>query len=143
MSFDSLTHENIRSVNMEAAGNTVGVVAFYDPATGAICSVHGGPVSSVLLTHETNGLPFLSVPGADSVSYDTHYVAGGQVVLRPALLVEFAGGVLSGVPAGARLVVDGITYQADGSPIEITTDPDQQLAITVEQWPFRTVEVNV
>lgn len=142
MSFDGLTHEIINSVNLDVAGNMTGTVVFYDPGIGEIRQVQQGSLTAVKLTHDATGRPFFSVPDGTPVSFDHHYVVGTELRERPVLNVRFIDGVLAGVPAGARLIINGQSFMAEGGNIEVATDPGQEVNISVDLWPYRLARIH-
>lgn len=73
----------------------------------------------------------------------THYVLGGVVVARPPLAAQLDGLLLTGVPAGASVVIEGETYAADGSDIELEFGLPGFYTIRVRHWPFMDWEVVV
>lgn len=73
----------------------------------------------------------------------THYVADGEVVLRPPMLVQLDGTVLSGVPEGASVLIEGETYLADGSDIELEFDLPGIYTIRVRHWPCMDWEATI
>lgn len=86
-------------------------------------------------------LPALQVP--EPVNADQHYVANGQVVKRPDIPMVLEGLRLKGVPAGAALGIEGQTYTADGSEIELEFSHPGRFTITISKWPYRDQEVTI
>lgn len=110
----------------------------YDPQ-GRIVLVASGPVVSVEQTMRLNtSLPLLQVP--EPVNPALSYVSQGRVLARPAGSALLAGNVLTGVPAGALVVIEGVEYVADGSAIELEFSQPGAHAIKVSAWPKRDQE---
>lgn len=111
----------------------------YDPQ-GRIVLVASGPVASVEQTMRLNtSLPLLQVP--EPANPALSYVSQGRVQARPAGSAVLAGNVLTGVPAGALVVIEGVEYTADGSVIELEFSQPGAHAIKVSAWPYQDQEL--
>lgn len=71
------------------------------------------------------------------------FVQGKQVQPRPRFDLQVAGNVLSGVPAGATVEIEGATYIADGSNIELVFNFPGTYLVRVSLWPFHDEEVSI
>lgn len=79
------------------------------------------------------------------VSVDEYYLPGGQLTLRPKSTVTLEGNLLRGVPAGAQVTIEGQTYPADGTDIELEfafpgTYPLKVDAFPQQEWTGEYVE---
>jgi len=110
----------------------------YDPQ-GRIVLVASGPEGSVEQTMRLNtSLPLLQVP--EPANPALSYVRQGRVQARPAGSAVLARNVLTGVPAGALVVIEGVEYIADGSAIELEFSQLGAHAIKVSAWPYQDQE---
>lgn len=66
----------------------------------------------------------------------THYVVDAEVVSRPILQVQLNGTVLSGVPAGAEILIEDQVYSADGSDIELEFGLPGYYKVQIKHWPY-------
>lgn len=110
----------------------------YDPQ-GRIVLVASGPDGSVEQTMRLNtSLPLLQVP--KPVSPALSYVSQGRLLARPAGSAALAGNILTGVPAGALVVIEDMEYTADGSEIELEFSQPGTHTIKVTAWPYQDQE---
>lgn len=106
---------------------------------GRIVLVASGPVASVEQTMRLNtSLPLMQVP--EPANPALSYVSQGRVQARPAGSAVLAGNVLTGVPAGALVVIEGVEYTADGSEIELEFTQPGAHTIKVSAWPKQDQE---
>lgn len=70
-------------------------------------------------------------------SYDplTHYVLDGEVTERPASSVTRAGLILSDVPTGSKLYINGESYEAEGE-VELEFPLPGTYQLRVECFPY-------
>lgn len=109
----------------------------YDPSTGRILSVTG------FAGIEPEAIEDWKQPECGYVEAEADaerdHVVNGAVVPRPASPVTLDHLTLQNVPSGARVIIDGVSYDAEG-----TVDLDFPLAgtyrVKVECWPFLDYE---
>lgn len=65
-----------------------------------------------------------------------HYVSGGQVLARPSFNITVSGNVLIGVPQYAEVLIDGVSYMADGTDIEVEFTSVGKHTLLVRLWPY-------
>ena len=106
--------------------------ARYDVSTGRILAVGRVPAEFLDLQDP----PFV----LGKADIDMDYVHGGAITRRPKLKLQFSGGVLKGVPAGAVITVDGEKYHADGSDLEMNFSAPGVYKIHVSLWPYLDAE---
>ncbi|MPS58898.1 MAG: hypothetical protein E2594_17270 [Pseudomonas sp.] len=110
-------------------------VVFYDPKTGVVLA--SGKTTS----------PALVCPAGASILFEAEACPGkdmvldGVVVPRPPLQSTLVGNKLIGVPAGASLEIEGVSYIADGSPIELEFSLPGKYTIRVHAPPYLDTEV--
>lgn len=107
-------------------------IVAYDHTTGEIFQVTTYPG-----THMDYGYPecLLLLDGTE-VSDLLDYVSGGVVTPRPILPGSLVGNLLIRVPTGAAVYIDGQTYTADGTDIELEFTYPGTYSIKVECWPY-------
>lgn len=110
-----------RYATYDSDGRIVGVLS---------CPVGMGEANIRLNTR----LPAIRVPCL--VSPEEHFVSGGELQLRPAGLATLDGRVLSGVRAGAVVVIEGKEYVADGTDIELHFSAPGSYRVAVSSWPY-------
>jgi len=64
------------------------------------------------------------------------YISNKKMVLRPTLAVSLGTQVLRGVPIGAAVTIEGQTYTADGTDIELEFSLPGSYLIRVSCWPY-------
>lgn len=116
------------------------------PAT-FITYMPSGEILSVLSCEKESGprilaanssLPYIQVMApVDPVN---HYAPGGVLTARPASTTRIEGNALKGVPKGAKVVIEGKAYEADGSTILLEFEHAGVYQITVEAFPQQTWE---
>lgn len=110
-----------RYATYDSEGRIVGVLS---------CPAGMGEVNIRLNTR----LPAIEVPCL--VSPEENFVSGGKLQFRPAGLATLEGHVLSGVRAGAVVVIDGKEYVADGTDIELHFSIPGSYRVAVNSWPY-------
>lgn len=73
-----------------------------------------------------------------SVDDTLFWVDDDQVVARPIFDIMVEGSVISGVPFGATVTIEGQDYEADGDDIEFEPSIPGTYAICVSLFPFQT-----
>jgi hypothetical protein len=68
-------------------------------------------------------------------------VEEGAVIKRSVLGAAINTGVLTGVPAGAVLEIEGVTYTADGTDISLVFDLPGKYLITINAPPYLPQEL--
>lgn len=71
------------------------------------------------------------------------YVLDEQLCERPAFALNVEGRVISGVPAGATVTVEGQDYTANGEPIEFEPSIPGAYTIGIRLFPYKTTQVEV
>jgi hypothetical protein len=64
------------------------------------------------------------------------YVHHGRIIPRPLLPVVRKGHILTGIPAGAEVLIEDATYIADGKPLELEFSLPGTYLIQVRCWPY-------
>lgn len=105
----------------------------YDPTTGRILSVTGFAGIEPDAIESWKQPEFGYVEAEADVNRD--YVADGAVVPRPASPVTISGLTLHDVPAGARVIIDGTAYEADGT-VELEFPLPGTFNLRVECFPY-------
>lgn len=123
--------------------------AHYDPTTGRI--LHAGSCAARDLPLQVrDGMEMLET--AEPVDFDTHFVNGGNVVLRPSFPdfdkttiradgVDFA--VLNGLPNDVKILVDGRPVTVLDGRLEFASDMAGVYTVQVEGFPYRPMTVEV
>lgn len=62
---------------------------------------------------------------------------------RPTLKATLQGMTIYGVPDRSQIIIEGVTYTADGKPIELEFNMPGTYLITVVCWPFLDWSVSV
>lgn len=83
-------------------------------------------------------LPALQVP--EPANPALSYVSQGRLLARPAGSAVLVGNVLTGVPAGALVMIEDVEYTADGSAIELEFSQPGAHTIKVSAWPKQDQE---
>lgn len=106
-------------------------ITVYRNSDGLILQAHSMPDDAELMQ-----LP----PTASTVSGFgdtlTQYVKDGEIVSRPEFAIEVIAGTLQGVPEGTEIEIDGSTYIADGSVIELEFSLVGPHRLTFTLWPY-------
>ncbi|WP_313739984.1 hypothetical protein [Pseudomonas sp.] len=106
---------------------------------GRIVLVASGPVASVEQTMRLNtSLPLLQIPEPANAALS--YVDKGRLLARPIGSAALAGSLLTGVTAGAVVVIEDVEYIADGSDIELEFSQPGAYSIKVSAWPCQDQE---
>ena len=105
--------------------------AVYEPKTGQILQSVQCPTEFMMCGPDEK---FIEVP--ELIDPSTWYVKEGLLVARPSASIHLLGDTLRGVPAGAQIIVEGISYPADGSTVELEFPLPGSYEITVVQWPY-------
>jgi hypothetical protein len=100
-----------------AAGTTFDPDAVRPPGTEMVLGVAGDPLND--------------------------YVVHGEVHPRPVLPVRLQGHWLLEVPRGASVNIDGASYAADGSAIELSFNYKGTYAVSVTLWPYHDWSIQV
>lgn len=66
----------------------------------------------------------------------THYVAGGEVLARPANTATLDGMTLKGVPVGARVTIEGTDYTVTDGTVELSFSHAGTFAVQVSAFPM-------
>ena len=106
-------------------------ITVYRNSDGLILQAHSMPDDAELMPlPPTSG----TVPGFGNTL--TQYVRDGEIVSRPEFDITVIDGTLHGVPEYAEIKIDGSTYVADGSIIELefSSAGPHHLAFTL--WPY-------
>lgn len=105
--------------------------AVYDPDTGLIKQLVQCVAEFMLCGP---GEKFIEVPSQTDPGL--WYVQHGKLVKRPVMSAVQVGTVISGVPKGAQVLIEGQRYTADGSPIELEFPLPGTYRIHVQCWPY-------
>ena len=111
----------------------------YDSSTGLIKEWHQVVPGCEVVVEQ--GCLVIEAPGIHSNVLSTHYVAGGEVTQRPKMGAAILGDVLSGVPEGATITIEGSNYTADGSDVILEVSLPGVYEITVTKWPYLDEEL--
>lgn len=65
-----------------------------------------------------------------------HYVNDSTVMERPTSTVYLDGATLCNVRENATVIIDGVSYEADGSEIELEFSHPGTYQLAVKDWPF-------
>lgn len=108
---------------------------FYYKPSGEVVEWHTGPEGLVELYDDKPGLTLGM--SEDSVT-DEHYIDAvtGEIHRRTEMAVILKGMKLIGVRAGAKIVIEGVEYDADGSDIDLEFNHPGVYYVTVRDWPF-------
>jgi hypothetical protein len=79
----------------------------------------------------------------DQVEDAGFYVLDGQLCERPAFDLAVQGHVISGMPAGATLTIEGQDYEADGEPIEFEPSIPGSYTISIRLFPYKDTDIQV
>lgn len=80
-------------------------------------------------------LPYVRIVG--SVDAGEYYIADEKLKLRPKSTAVLEGSLLKGVPAGAKVTIEGQVYEADGSDIELEFEHPGTYTLLVDAFPQR------
>lgn len=69
--------------------------------------------------------------------YSSHYVLKNKLVARPLMPITRRGNVLTSVPKGAQITIEGTDYITDDSVVEFEFSLPGSYPITVTHWPYR------
>jgi len=116
--------------------NQIGRASFYDASTGAINLTMRGRLSDIVATHFISGLPFIGVANEPDPDFAMVDIKNQLIVSRPVMSINLNGNILSGVPIGAEIYIDGQFYRAEDGEIELITRPGAAVMISVHHWPF-------
>lgn len=108
-------------------------ITVYDSA-GRIHQIHKGVFFELILEEG-----FFQAPG--EYDSDEYYFENHKPTLRPYFDIQVSGNTLSGVPAGAKLEIEGESYTADGSDIELSFTYPGEYRIKVSRWPYIDKEI--
>lgn len=108
-------------------------ITVYD-SVGRIHQIHKGVFFELILEEG-----FFQAEGEyDSAEY---YFNDHKPALKPSFNIQVSGNTLSGVPAGAKLEIEGESYIADGSDIELSFIYPGTYRIKVSCWPYLDKEI--
>jgi hypothetical protein len=105
-------------------------VTYYDPATGKIAATYSGT------RLEDMDLVYVDCEKVDG-SHDglLHYVPNGEVTERPASPVTRTDLTLHDVPAGSKLHINGVSYDAAGT-VDLEFPLSGTYSLRVESFPY-------
>lgn len=108
----------------------------YDEATGRILSTMTYPNGYAA---ELIGIYPDAVYCPDGFLGDdvSHYILDHEAIPRPEMGVELVGNVLSGVPAGGTIEIEGVTYPCDGSDVTLNLASAGTYKLTIACWPYK------
>lgn len=110
-----------------------GPYVIYDMQNGKIAKVVQCPMTVLPLQIEDHQ----TYIEGNVVSADQYVHPVNKVIqTRPTLKAKLTDMVLHGVPETAQVIIDGVTYEADGQAIELEFDMPGSYLITVVCWPF-------
>lgn len=119
---------------------SVHLAAFNDRGE-IIIAVSGSPDSAEPSLRLNTPLPYLVL---DSPAVPAlQYVAGNQLLPRPVGSAFLEGNLLKEVPAGAVVKIEGVSYEADGTDIELEFSHLGSYTIIISKWPYQDQEVTV
>lgn len=108
-------------------------ITIYD-SNGLIHQTHKGVFFELILEEG-----FFQAEGEyDSAEY---YFNDHKPALKPSFNIRVSGNTLSGVPAGAKLEIEGESYIADGSDIGLSFAYPGTYLIKVSCWPYLDEEI--
>jgi hypothetical protein len=105
----------------------------YVPETGRILAVVYPPDNTLDLYLEQH--PELVPTEVADVSYQTHYVNNGQVVVRPASTVTRDGLWLHGLLPGSTLYIDDSPYDVTETSVELDFALSGTYQLRVDEFP--------
>ncbi|MBD8597388.1 hypothetical protein [Pseudomonas sp. CFBP 8772] len=71
-----------------------------------------------------------------AVRGDTDYILDGEAVPRPSMGSTANGNTLSGVLEGSTLLIEGQSYTADGTDVELEFTLPGAHTVKVSLWPY-------
>jgi hypothetical protein len=115
----------------------ISVLVGYDQNSGEIKSQVLGLIEGAQReTLEGYGLSTVIVPNTDFLfSQYEHYVLAGEVTERPTSPVSRTSLTLLDVPAGSKLTINGVSYDAEGT-VELEFPLPGTYSLRVECFPF-------
>lgn len=106
-------------------------ITVYRSYDGLILQAHSMPDDAELMQ-----LPLTAGTVSGFGNALTQYVKDGEIVSRPEFDITVIYGTLQGVPEHAEIKIDGSTYIADGSIIELEFSSAGPHHLTFALWPY-------